>query len=209
MAAKKANKVKKGKRPADLGDRIIDAALLMAEADGWESVRLRRVAEGLGISLADVQARFQDLDAVADAWFARANAAMLASRGRRFAALAPHERIKDLMQSWFDALAPHHRAGAQMLAAKLYAPHPHHWVPLIFTLSRTVQWLRDAAGLDARGRRRQVEEVGLSALFLAAIAVWSRDDSPGQERTRKFLDSRLSQADRVMGCLWPSRDHNA
>lgn len=203
MAAKKANKEKKVKRPADLGDRILDAALLMAEADGWESVRLRRVAEGLGISLADVHARFRDLDAVADALFARATTAMLASRGRRFATLAPRERIKDLMQSWFDALAPHHRASAQMLAAKLYAPHPHHWVPLVFTLSRTVQWLRDAAGLDAGGRRRQVEEVGLSALFLAALFVWARDDSPGQERTRKFLDSRLSEADRVMGRLWP------
>ena len=65
------------------------------------------------------------------------------------------------------------------------------------------------AGLDALGRRRQVEEVGLSALFLATLFVWANDGSPGQERTRKFLASRLSEADRVMGRLWPARDHNA
>ena len=206
MAKKRAKKVK---RPADLGDRIVDAAVLMAEAEGWESVRLRRVADGLGISLSDVHARFRDLDAVADGWFARANAAMITPRGRGFAAKPSRERIRDLMQSWFDALAPHRRVGAQMLAAKLYLSHPHHWVPLIFTLSRTVQWLRDAAGLDAGGRRRQVEEVGLSALFLATLAVWANDESPDQERTRKFLESRLSEADRVMGRLWPARDHNA
>ena len=205
MAAKKAKGVK---RPAGLGDRIVDAALIMAEEEGWESVRLRRVAEGLGISLSDVHALYRDLDAVADAFFARANAAMAASRGRGFAALPPGERIRDLMQSWFDALAPHRRVGAQMLAAKLYPAHPHHWVPLIFTLSRTVQWLRDAAGLDALGRRRQVEEVGLSALFLATLFVWAKDCSPGQEKTREFLDSRLSEADRVMGRLWPSAEHN-
>ncbi len=206
MAAKRATKAK---RPAGLGDRIVDAAVLMAEAEGWESVRLRRVAGRLGISLSDVNARYRDLDAVADGWFARANAAMIAPRGRRFAALAPRERLRDLMQSWFDALAPHRRVGVQMLAAKLYPAHPHHWVPLIFTLSRTVQWLRDAAGLDARGRRRQFEEVGLSALFLATLAVWANDCTPGQERTRKFLDSRLSEADRAMGRLWPARDEDA
>ena len=200
MAEKRAKKVK---RPADLGDRIMEAAILMAEAEGWESVRLRRVAARLGISLSDVHAHYRDLDAVADGWFARANAAMIAPRGRGFAAKPPRERIRDLMQSWFDALAPHRRVGAQMLAAKLHPPHPHHWVPLIFTLSRTVQWLRDAAGLDAGGRRRQVEEVGLSALFLATLFVWAKDDSPGQGRTGKFLNSRLSEADRVMGRLWP------
>ena len=206
MAAKKPTKAT---RLPDLGERIVDAAVRMAEADGWESVRLRRVAKELGIPLADVHALFRDLDAVADAWFARADAAMIASRGRRFAALPPRERIRDLMQSWFDAVSPHRRVGAQMLSAKLYLAHPHHWVPLIFTLSRTVQWLRDAAGLDAHGLRRQVEEAGLSALFLAALAVWAKDSSPKQEKTRKFLDSRLSEADRVMGRLWPPRGHNA
>ena len=206
MAAKRAKKIK---NPADLRDRIVDAAVLMAEESGWESVRLRRVSERLGISLLDVQAHYRDLDAVADGWFARANAAMIQPRGRAFAALPPRERLRSLMQGWFDALAPQRRVSAQMLAAKLYPAHPHHWVPLIFTLSRTVQWLRDAAGLDAGGRRRQVEEVGLSVLFLATLAVWIRDDSPGQERTREFLDSRLSEADRVMGRLWPAGDEDA
>ena len=206
MAEKRTKKVK---RAADLGDRIVDAAVLMAEAEDWESVRLRRVAELLGISLLGVHAHYRDLDAVADAWFGRANAAMIAPRGRGFAAMPPRERIRDLMQSWFDALAPHRRVGAQMLAAKLHPPHPHHWVPLIFTLSRTVQWLRDAAGLDAGGRRRQVEEVGLSALFLATLFVWANDGSPGQERTRKFLDSRLSEADRVMERLWPGLENDS
>ena len=123
--------------------------------------------------------------------------------------MPPRERLRDLMQSWFDALASHRRVSAQMLAAKLYLSHPHHWVPLIFTLSRTVQWLRDAAGLDAAGRRRQVEEVGLSALFLATLFVWAKDETPGQERSRNFLESRLSEADRVMARLWPARDYNS
>jgi len=80
----------------------------------------------------------------------------------------------------------------------MWCAHPHHWVPAIFNLSRTVQWIRDAAMLDARGRQRQVEEIGLTALFLATLRVWLRDDSEEQERTRAFLRKRLENADRLM-----------
>ena len=49
---------------------------------------------------------------------------------------------------WFDALAPHREVTDQMLREKLYASHPHHWAPMIFNLSRTIHWLRDAARLS-------------------------------------------------------------
>jgi hypothetical protein len=73
---------------------------------------------------------------------------------------------------------------------------------MIFNLSRTIHWLRDAALLDAGGRRRQVEEIGLTALFLAALVVWQRDDSPDQASTRAFLRRRLAEADWGMVLLW-------
>ncbi len=69
---------------------------------------------------------------------------------------------------------------------------------MIFNLSRTIQWLRDAAALDADGRRRQIEEVGLTALFLATLTVWLNDETQDQERTRAFLRRRLARADRAM-----------
>ena len=54
----------------------------------------------------------------------------------------------------------------------------------------------------AGGRRRQVEEVCLTALFLATLAVWQWDETVGQERTRAFLRRRLARADRAMVRLW-------
>ncbi len=73
---------------------------------------------------------------------------------------------------------------------------------MIFNLSRTIQWVRDAALLDATGRRRQVEEIGLSALFLATLAVWLRDASSDQEKTRECLRRRLAAADGLMARMW-------
>jgi len=201
-----AERVRKAKRSnPDLHERVIDAAIELAEDTGWDNVRLHDVAERLSVPLAEVAGQFRDLDAVANAWLGRARAAMLAPPPAGYAELPPRERLEVLMLRWFDALAPHREVTAQMLAAKMWPFHPHHWVPMIFELSRSILWLRDAAVLDAGPPQRQVEEVGLSGLFLATLAVWARDETVGQERTRRFLERRLNTADRIMARVFVRR----
>ena len=199
-------KDRKAKAPTrkteDLDTRIVDTAIEMAEEIGWGNVRLREVATQLDISLAELQVHYRDLDAVANAWFGRAWQAMLAPPPEDFASRPATERLYLLLMRWFDALAPHREVTSQMIGEKLHLPHPHHWVPMIFNLSRTIQWLRDAALLDAGGRRREIEEIGLTALFLATLAVWRRDKTPDQERTRSFLRQRLAWSDRAMVRIW-------
>ncbi len=206
MAERTAKKKRIGamKRAAEapLDQRIVDAALDLAEEAGWEGLRLRVVAARLGVPLAEVLVHYRDLDAVADAWFRRAWSAMLASPPEGFAVQPARERLHLAMMRWFDALAPHRAVTGQILAAKLYPAHPHHWVPLVFNLSRSIHWLREAALLDAVGRRRQMEEVGLTALFLATLAFWLRDGSPDQARSRAVLRNRLEDADRLMVRAW-------
>ena len=206
MAERKAKKRRtiamKHAAEAGLGQRIVDGALDLAEEVGWDRLRLRVVAARLDVPLAEVLVHYRDLDAVADAWFRRAWSAMLAAPPEGFAALPARERLHLAMMRWFDALAPHREVTGQILAAKLYPAHPHHWMPLVFNLSRSIHWLRDVALLDAVGRRRQMEEVGLSALFLMTLAVWLRDETPGQARTRDVLRRRLADADRAMVRVW-------
>ena len=189
-------------RTARLEDRIVDCAIDLAEDVGWDRLRLSAVAERLGVPLADVRRHYRDLDAVADAWFGRALDAMLAPPGAGFAALPARERLFTVIMRWFDALGSHRRVSAEMIAAKRHLPHVHHWVPLVFNLSRTVQWIREAAGLDAAGRRRQTEEIGLTLLFLATLRRWARDETTGQTATRDYLARRLDQADAAMARLW-------
>ncbi len=206
MAERTAKKKRTGamKRAAEapLDQRIVDAALDLAEEVGWEGLRLRVVAERLGVPLTEVLAHYRDLDAVANAWYRRAWSAMLAAPPKGFAARPARERLHLAIMRWFDALAPHREVSGQILAAKLYPAHPHHWVPLVFNLSRNIHWLREAALLDAVGRRRQMEEVGLTWLFLMALAVWLRDETPGQARTRDVLRHRLADADWAMVRVW-------
>lgn len=178
--------------------------MALGEERGWSAVRLHDVAARLDIPPNRVLEHYRDLDGVADAWFRRAWEAMLAPKAASFAARPAKQRIEACLLAWFDALAPHRRVTAEMLRGKMHLPHPHHWVPMIFNLSRTIQWLREAALLPAvyGTRRAQMEEVGLTGLFLATLLVWTRDETPGQERTRKILRRRLDRADRLMTRLW-------
>lgn len=192
-------------RPNDRAAAIVDAAIALAEETDWDRVRLRLVADRLGLPLAELQRHFRDLDAVADAWFRRAWAAMLAPPPADFDLLPARERLFIVLWRWFEALAPHRRVSVQMILGKIYLSHPHHWIPLIFNLSRTVHWLRDAAALDSIGRRRQAEEIGLTLLLLDALRVWARDESEGQVRTREHLRRRLASAERLVERLFAPR----
>lgn len=175
-------------------DRIVDAAIALAEERGWENVRLWLVAERLGIGLADIAREFRDLDAIANAWFDRARRRMLRLPAEGLIGRPPPERLHAAMMAWFDALAPHHAVTLQMLDAKLYLSHPHHWVPMIFDLSRLIHDFLDVARIASTGRRRQLAEVGLTTIFLATLRDWRRDPERASERLR----SRLASADRLL-----------
>lgn len=201
-AGKKGSAKSRAKDPAD---DILETALDIAEADGWDKVRLRVVADRLGLSMADVLMHYRDLDAVANAWFRHGWDAMLQPPPDGFDDLPARDRLELVIMRWFDALTPHRRLTGQMLSAKLWYAHPHHWVPAIFDLSRTIHWVREAARLDATGVQRQIEEVGLTGLFLATLRVWLRDDSEKQEKTRAYLKRRLALADRTMATVLARR----
>lgn len=183
-------------KPTAVRERIVDAALELAEERGWANVRLYQAAEGAGVSLAAIGAEFRDQDALANAWFARALAALEGIPPETLAGRPAPERLELVIMRWFDALAPHREVTGEMLRAKLYPSHPQHWVPLIFDLSRLIHWFLDAARIASTGRARQMAEIGLTAIFLASLRTWLRDDSAGSERTRSYLRRRLDGADR-------------
>ena len=188
----------------DLGTLVMETALALAEERGWPAVRLHDVAERLGVPPNRILERYRDLDGVADAWFRCGWEAMIAPKDPSFAEQPAKQRIETCLLAWFDVLAPHRRVTVEMLRGKMHLSHPHHWVPMIFNLSRTIHWLREAAMLPATygTRRAQMEEVGLTGLFLVSLLVWARDDTPRQRRTRQFLRRKLNRADRLMTLLW-------
>ena len=175
-----------------LRDRILDCAVELAEAGSWESVRLRQVAEQLGIDLTDIHGYFGEKDQLIDAWFDRADrAALLASRTPGFDTLPPVARLETVILAWLDYLAPHRKVARQMIGAKAEFGHVHMQVPALMRISRTVQWFREAAGCSDSLPLRAIAESAHTGIYLLTFTHWMFDDSPGAERTRRLLHRLL------------------
>jgi AcrR family transcriptional regulator len=184
--------------------RVVDAALAIAAEVGWEQVRLTTIADRIQQPLAEIGRHFRDLDAVANAWFVQARLTMLAMPGEELAGRPADERVALAFGAWLDSLAPHRRVAADILRHKLYPSHPHHWVPMIFDLSRLVHDLLDVARVPGSGRLRQGQEIGLTAITLVTLAEWLRDESPSQERSKRRLRQHLTCAGRLARRIRPA-----
>jgi len=205
MGAKRAHREAGAETAAMDPRRLLEKALTAAEQRGWGNLSLVDLAHDAGVTVPELRRYYPDLNAVANAWFALALDAMLAPMAKGYDRLNPTERLETLIWRWFTFLAPHRIVSADMLRTKMHAPHFHHWVPMVFDLSRLVQLWRDGAGLRAQGRQRQIEEIGLTAVFLSTLADWCKDDSHAQEMTRARLSARLARADRFMAGITKAR----
>lgn len=184
----------------DLGDdaarRIVDCAVDLAETSSWEAVRLHQVAAAAGMSLNDIRHHFREKDELIDAWFDRADQAMLADAAQPdFLELPVRQRLQRVILTWLGALAPHRRVAREMIQAKAELGHIHIQVPAVMRISRTVQWMREAAHRDATHHLRALEETALTSIYLVTFLHWLRDDSEDAQRTRRLLSTLLGLAE--------------
>ena len=179
-------------------DQIVDAAVELGEQKSWEAVRLHDVAATLGITLDDVRAHFREKEDIVDAWFERADSAMLkAAQASDFFYLTPRQRLHRLIMVWLGAFYPYRKTTRQMIYGKLEPGHIHIQVPGLMRISRTVQWMREAASRDATYVRRALEETGLTTIYLAVFFHWMNDNSSDSTRTSQFLERCLSMAENL------------
>jgi AcrR family transcriptional regulator len=193
-----------------LRDSIVDTALALAGERSWEAVRLHDVAARLGIPLDSVRMHFREKEEIVDAWFDRADAALLA-RAHALAGreLASVERLETLLMAWFEALAPHRRVTRQMVLGKFEPGHLHYQIAGLLRVSRTVQWWREAAARDAVLPWRALEETALTSIYLAAFARFLADESPDYAGTRRLLVALLDTAGRIAHRCAPWRQTHA
>lgn len=179
----------------NLADRILDTALDLADTRSWERLRLHDIAAELGIPLAQLQRCYRSKDDLVEAWYDRADKAMLAAaQGEEFLNLDKAERLHRVIMTWLDALAPHKTVSSDMLLYKLEPAHLHLQVLGLLRISRTVQWFLEAAQSDTSHLHRIAEEIGLTAIYLLSFNYWMYDHSARQQATREFLRCRLERA---------------
>lgn len=192
----------------ELREAIVDKAVAIAERSSWEAVRLFEVAEELNVTLDDIRAHFREKEDLIDAWFDRTDGIMLkVTEQENFLAFSPRERLFQLIMAWLDAMADHRKVTRQMIGAKLEPGHIHIQIPAIMRISRTVQWMREAAQRDATFLRRALEETALTTIYLATFSHWMFDESPGSQRTRDFLSQHLQLAEALDHTVYGQSNH--
>ena len=191
---------------SDIEQSIVDTALMLAEKSGWESVRLHQIAEALHIPLDEIRLYFREKEELIDVWFDHADKAMLQVRETEyFEQGSTREKLHLLIMKWLSALQPHRRVTRQMIVGKLEPGHIHYQVQGLLRVSRTVQWIREAAGISSSLPWRALEESVLTAIYLATFTKWMFDDSEGSQSTSRFLQESLNAA-----CgLYPCNGHHA
>jgi AcrR family transcriptional regulator len=179
-----------------LAEIILDSALTIAEESSWEQLRMHDIAVRLAISLDDIRQHYPQKDDLVEAWFDRADRAMLKrAAAADMLSLPIRKRLYHIITSWLDAMSGHRRVTRDMLLYKLEPGHIHLQVLGIMRISRTVQWFREAAWMDATHLRRILEESVLTGIYLSTFMYWLNDASPDQVATRQFLDRQLGRAE--------------
>ncbi|HLJ18823.1 MAG TPA: helix-turn-helix domain-containing protein [Stellaceae bacterium] len=178
-------------------DKILDAALALAEREGWRNASLRAVAQEAGVSLHEFYSEFRSRAAILGALMARTDAAVLARTTAAGEDESPRDRLFEVLMRRFDAMKPH-RAALKAIARDLGTDPPTALCSAPAFL-RSMAWMLEAAGLSSAGIRGRLHVRALGVLYLCVMRVFVDDDTEDLARTMAALDRRLSQAEPWLG----------
>ncbi|MDO9625951.1 MAG: TetR/AcrR family transcriptional regulator [Pseudomonas sp.] len=180
------------KRQTVSASDILESALQLADVCGWERLHLFDVAADLDIGLDAIAVHYREKDRLVDAWFDRADQAMLVrGSGADLDALEPSKRLEELLVAWLDSLATHRSVTGQMLLYKLEPAHIHLQILGLLRISRTVQWWREGARRKTRHLPRIAEESLLTGAYLRSFIHWLRHPEEDAAEFRAFLRRQL------------------
>jgi len=178
-------------------DRILDAALALAEREGWRKASLGAIAQEAGVPLDEFYGEFRSRGAILGALMARTDAAVLAETSGGESEDSLRDRLFEVLMRRFDALKPQ-RAALKVIARELGSD------PLTALCSapaflRSMTWMLEAAGLSSAGIRGRLRVRALGVLYLCVLRTFVTDDTEDLSKTMAALDRRLGQAEPWLG----------
>jgi AcrR family transcriptional regulator len=194
MASKTAKKkTRKAAPKGDLSDRIIDATLALAAGKAWRDISLAEIAEAAEMSLSDVYGVYASKGAILAGFSRRIDAAVLAGQDEEDRDGSARDRLFDVIMRRFDALAPAKAAVGSIVCDMVRDPV----IGLcgMPSLAQSMACMLEAADLSTSGLRGALRIKALSAIYLAAMRVWLRDESPDLSQTMACLDRYLRRVE--------------
>ncbi len=190
------------------GDRAFDEAVLASAfaeiaASGWSGFRLADAARAASLPLAEVRRRFPRREIVLLRLGQFADEAALADAEQAELAggplSSPRDRLFDMLMRRIDVFQQH-RMGVLALLDSLPTDPPTALL-LADATRASLRWLGEAAGLKLGGVGGLLRVGALSAVWLAALIAWRRDESVDLAGTMAALDRAIDRLARFDGEL--------
>lgn len=180
---------------ADNRQKIIDAALKLAETEGWRGLSLDRIANQAGVPLIEFRKHFPTKTHILNAFSKHIDEKVLEKVTAADASTASRDRLFDVLMTRFEIMSPYKPAIRRIREDLRF--QPGNGAIWLTSAGRSLYWMMVAAGIDAEGTRGAVRLPGLVALYARVFEIWLDDDDPGHARTMAALDSRLRRGERI------------
>ena len=185
MAKKTLNK--------QLKDCIIDAALALAEEEGWESISFDQIVAAAQADRADVLEYFDDKSDILTAYGRRVDRRVLENLAGDGEGLDTRERLFDLMMERFDVLNES-RAAITSIFDSL-KNDPKQAVVSFPHLAKSMTKMLEAANIETDGVHGALKVTGLVGVYLYALRIWKEDETEDMAKTMAALDKALENAE--------------
>jgi AcrR family transcriptional regulator len=180
-------------KASDKTDPVVQAAFDLAARLGWRHVGLSDIADEAKLSLAELYGRYRSKTDILIAFARSIDAAVLAGGVAPQEEESVRDRLFDVLMRRFEALGPYKdglaaifRDGAGGPAAMLCG---------CASLSRSMAWTLESAGVGSNGLKGRLRTKGLMVVYLSSLRVWLRDESEDLASTMAALDRHLARAE--------------
>lgn len=187
------------KKKPDIPDQVIDAAMALAAERGWRGLTLADIAEAAKLPLSKVYPVFRSKSAILNGLRRQVDAAVMADCDRDADEGGARDRLFDVLMRRFDALQPYKDGLGNVIYDQ--SRDPCAALCGLSRLSGSMALMLEAAGISSSGPCGALRVRGLSAIYLATLRDWLRDDSADKAQTMAVLDRRLRRAETLLSRL--------
>ena len=184
-------------------ERIIAAALRLAETRGWRDLSLGEIAAEAGVPLVEFRKEFQSKGQILSAFSGAVDLAVI----EKFPAPGPdvaRDRLFDVLLTRFEVMQPY-KAAIRRIREDVGSSLGEALAQMRPAL-KSQYWMLAAAGISGEGGTGLVRVQGLLSIYSRVFSIWVEDDDPGMARTMAALDRRLRRGESVMRGIVRFRD---
>ena len=181
---------------------IVEAALRLFGAGGYDATTMRAIADEAGVSLGSTYYYFSGKEELVQAFYDQIQVEHAAAAQAAYDRPAFADRLRGVLESFVDVAEPFHEFGGQFFrnAADPRSPlSPFSAESAPAREASTALMRRVVEGSDlkvAPALREELPEL-LWLMHMGVVLFWVYDDSPGQRRTRTLVAGVVPIVDRA------------